>query len=178
MKRDHKTVGKVRAELEDVGSVPHVETRTDSKGRKQPSRKAKAEQKQIDAVIAKSPRSWDVETPKDDTEASAEQRKAQYAVTETGDDLPPISKDFDTPEDCWQRSLSTLAGDAIAMRALWSKQFGDWEKFKVTADLVTLAEQAAEAWTELASTMQQTRTGAKAAKSALVEMTQAKRLAS
>jgi hypothetical protein len=48
---------------------------------------ARAEQKQIDGVIAGLPRSWDVETPteadtKDDTEASAEARKAQYAETE------------------------------------------------------------------------------------------------
>jgi hypothetical protein len=40
VERDHKTVGKVRAVMEDVGRIPHVATRTDSKGRKQPARKA------------------------------------------------------------------------------------------------------------------------------------------
>ena len=39
VKRDHKTVGAVRAQMEDVGRVPHVETRTDTKGRKQPIKK-------------------------------------------------------------------------------------------------------------------------------------------
>jgi hypothetical protein len=37
--RDHKTVAAHRAKLEDVGSIPHVETRTDTKGRQQPARK-------------------------------------------------------------------------------------------------------------------------------------------
>jgi hypothetical protein len=39
VKRDHKTVAGVRAEMEDVGRIPHVKTRTDTKGRKQPSRR-------------------------------------------------------------------------------------------------------------------------------------------
>jgi hypothetical protein len=45
VKRDHKTVAAVRAKLEDVGSIPHVEKRTDTKGRKQPSRKKPKEPK-------------------------------------------------------------------------------------------------------------------------------------
>jgi hypothetical protein len=36
---DHKTIASARAKGEDVGRIPHVETHTDSKGRKQPSRK-------------------------------------------------------------------------------------------------------------------------------------------
>lgn len=39
VKRDHKTVGSVRTQMEDAGRVPHVEVRTDSKGRKQPVKK-------------------------------------------------------------------------------------------------------------------------------------------
>jgi ParB-like chromosome segregation protein Spo0J len=37
---DHKTIGAVRRKAEDVGSIPHAEIRTDSKGRKQPAKKA------------------------------------------------------------------------------------------------------------------------------------------
>jgi hypothetical protein len=44
-KVDHKTVGKARAELEGRGEIPHVEARTDSKGRKQPSTKPKTSAK-------------------------------------------------------------------------------------------------------------------------------------
>ena len=39
VKVDHKTVASVRAEKEGRGEIPHVETRTDTKGRKQPARK-------------------------------------------------------------------------------------------------------------------------------------------
>jgi len=38
-KVDHKTAGAVRADLEQRGEIPHVETRTDSAGRTQPAKK-------------------------------------------------------------------------------------------------------------------------------------------
>jgi hypothetical protein len=38
---DHKTVAAVRAKMVDVGRIPHVPTRTDTKGRKQPATKKK-----------------------------------------------------------------------------------------------------------------------------------------
>jgi ParB-like chromosome segregation protein Spo0J len=38
---DHKTIGAARAKGEDVGRIPHVALRTDSKGRKQAAKKAK-----------------------------------------------------------------------------------------------------------------------------------------
>jgi ParB-like nuclease domain len=40
-KADHKTVGAVRADLEGRGEIPHVEARTDTKGREQPARRLK-----------------------------------------------------------------------------------------------------------------------------------------
>jgi ParB-like chromosome segregation protein Spo0J len=42
VKVDHKTVAAVRRQEEDVGSIPHVEKRVDTKGRKQPASKPKA----------------------------------------------------------------------------------------------------------------------------------------
>jgi hypothetical protein len=38
---DHKTIASARAKGEDVGSIPHVVTRTDTKGRKQPACKSR-----------------------------------------------------------------------------------------------------------------------------------------
>jgi hypothetical protein len=38
-KADHKTVGSIRSELEGRGEIPHVEVRTDTKGRQQPATK-------------------------------------------------------------------------------------------------------------------------------------------
>jgi hypothetical protein len=40
-KVDHKTVAPIRADLERRGEIPHVEARTDTKGRQQPVRKPK-----------------------------------------------------------------------------------------------------------------------------------------
>ena len=40
---DHKTIARARTKGEDVGRIPHVATRTDSKGRQQPAKKATAE---------------------------------------------------------------------------------------------------------------------------------------
>jgi ParB-like chromosome segregation protein Spo0J len=45
VKADHKTVARARAEAEDLGKLPHVETRTDTKGRKQPAKKRKAKER-------------------------------------------------------------------------------------------------------------------------------------
>ncbi len=59
--------------------------------------------------------------------------------------------DCSTAEEFWQRSLGNLAGDAISIRAFWTRQFGEWEKFETPSSLVTLAKQAAEVWTKLAA---------------------------
>jgi hypothetical protein len=56
----------------------------------------------------------------------------------------------DTPEECWQRSVAHFAGDAISMRAFWTREFGAWEKFNAPSDVLTLIEQAATAWATLA----------------------------
>jgi hypothetical protein len=50
----------------------------------------------------------------------------------------------------WQWSLENLAGDALSMRAYWTKLFGDWEKFAVPGTTATLAKLAAEEWAKLA----------------------------
>jgi hypothetical protein len=41
VKADHKTVGSVRTEMEGRGEIPHVSTRTDTKGREQPASKTR-----------------------------------------------------------------------------------------------------------------------------------------
>jgi hypothetical protein len=52
-KRDHKTVSKKRAKMKSRGEIPHVEKRTDTKGRKQPSAKPKKSPKQTSPVKIK-----------------------------------------------------------------------------------------------------------------------------
>jgi len=46
-KVDHKTVGKTRKTLQSRGEIPHVEKRTDTKGREQPSTKPKKTPKSV-----------------------------------------------------------------------------------------------------------------------------------
>ena len=49
---DHKTVESVRQELEGRGEFPHVETRTDTKGRKQPAKRRRRSRRQEPAQDA------------------------------------------------------------------------------------------------------------------------------
>jgi hypothetical protein len=83
--------------------------------------------------------------------ARRKREKNQSPVDVNGGPIEEPCPDCDTPEDFWRRGLSNMAGDAIAMRSYWSRQYGGWQSYKVTSELVTLARQAADAWTELAN---------------------------
>jgi hypothetical protein len=66
----------------------------------------------------------------------------------------PVQEDCDdctSDEERWQRSLSSMAGDAVSLSSYWTRQFGNWNKFVVPQDLATLATQASEAWKQIAS---------------------------
>jgi hypothetical protein len=56
IKADHKTVARVRREAEGRGDIPHVKTRIDSKGRKQPATKAERKAISRDTGIDKKAR--------------------------------------------------------------------------------------------------------------------------
>jgi len=91
-------------------------------------------------------------TGKDGKNPATKPKKAK-ATSMSADD--PIQEPYDpdciTDQQRWEWSLGHFAGDAVAMRAFWTRQFGDWEKFKVPSPLVKLVEQAAKAWAEFAS---------------------------
>jgi hypothetical protein len=92
---DHKTIAAARTKGEDVGSVPHVETRTDSRGRKQPATKTKTTKpKPVDHRVTESP------------ETSLEQRRAENAEL-----------DLSAEERAAQASASALAEFSVACRA-------------------------------------------------------------
>jgi hypothetical protein len=59
-----------------------------------------------------------------------------------------------TDEERWQYSLGFHAGQIVALRAYWQREFGDWQKFEVPSSLVTLAKQAAKEWSELVDELQ------------------------
>ena len=119
----HETVAAVRSDLEDGGEIRHHDERIGSDGIKQPAKKTKAANK-----------------------TSKHKGKAHRS-----DPIQETCADCNTQEEHWERSLSNLPGDAISMRSYWSREFGKWEKFKVSSSLVTLAKQAAAAWTKLAA---------------------------
>jgi hypothetical protein len=86
---DHKTIGKARAKGEDVGSIPHVEKRTDSRGRKQPAQKVPAEKKPAEGASA------------DETsQVSADKRKAENEAAEAAGSKRALSK-FVRACDVW-----------------------------------------------------------------------------
>jgi hypothetical protein len=95
VKANDKTVAAVRHELEGRSEIPNVETRTDTKGRKQPARKKKI----LTYLLMRRRRAGHgigAETEplvtksaviEDNAEVSAEKRKAEYAAAP--DALPP-----------------------------------------------------------------------------------------
>jgi hypothetical protein len=69
----------------------------------------------------------------------------------SSDPIQENCSECEVPAEFWERSLENLAGDAISMRAHWTREFGKWESFEAPSSLVTLAKQAAQTWTELAA---------------------------
>ena len=80
VKRDHKTVAAIRAEMEDVGRIPHVKTRSDTRGRKQPSRRPRKPEP-TEATPTSSPTQEAVKPAavNRSAEVSADQRRNEFA---------------------------------------------------------------------------------------------------
>jgi len=59
-------------------------------------------------------------------------------------------EDCNSPQEFWERSAANMAGEAISLRAYWTRQFGKWEKCEKPSHLATLARQAADEWNAIA----------------------------
>jgi hypothetical protein len=75
------------------------------------------------------------------------------------DDVEPADTGCDGPEDFWRRLIMNAAGEAIAAAdpVSWEHRpdlYADWREHAVTSEMVTLAKQAAEAWTKLAELLE------------------------
>jgi ParB-like chromosome segregation protein Spo0J len=103
---DHKTVISVQKELEERGESPHVEKRTDSKGRKQPASKTKGTSGRRKASGSKSA----------DAKPRARTRAERQAkATKTGETTLSITfreKDAELPA-----RIQRIAGDDLATNA-------------------------------------------------------------
>jgi ParB-like nuclease domain len=117
-KVDHKTVGAARAELEGRGEIPHVETTTDTKGRKQPGKKKKKRK-----VVVNDPELL---------KALHEGRVGDACLVQMAED---------SPQDRWRAGFMFRADTAIADAA-----FGDWSAHQADQEMVSRARQAAAAW--------------------------------
>jgi hypothetical protein len=80
-KTDHKTVGKVRTEMEGRGEIPHVATRTDTKGRMQLAKKPGGRNR---TVTAKPPANRHAADVADRAEARSEQNRRRNAAISAG----------------------------------------------------------------------------------------------
>jgi hypothetical protein len=84
-------------------------------------------------------------------EISEEQRRAEYAALD--DPIEEESAPGLTAKERWQNSIGNMAGEAISLQAYWTREFGEWEKLGAR-HLITLALQAAEAWSEIADRLE------------------------
>lgn len=68
------------------------------------------------------------------------------------DVTPQSDADEDTSEEQWHRSVENLAGESVALQAMWTRIFGkDWKTYSVPSELAALAREAADAWKQIAS---------------------------
>lgn len=84
--------------------------------------------------------------PKSTVHRVMQGRVVPFSPNGTGDHDPETGEvreddGCDGDEDFWRRSLGNMAGDAVSLKDQWTRQFGNWERFEVTSDLVTLARQ-------------------------------------
>jgi len=99
-KTDHKTVASVRAEKEARGEIPHVSTRTDSKGRKQPAKRSKRKTSTPPHVLEK-------------RAAAAERIRALMGKTRDG---AALHRDLSSKaERSWLTDGTPVRGDVAAL---------------------------------------------------------------
>ena len=133
---DHKTVGAVRAEQEARGEIPHVETRTDSKGRKQPARKTTTKPPPVSKEVLQQ-------------RAAAAERIRALMDGKTRDDIGPTSNDEITRKNARSEVEETKAvrkpegedeGSELGnlLRAWDRASQGTREKFKARVGLVAV----------------------------------------
>jgi hypothetical protein len=129
---DHKTVSAVRRQQEDVGSIPHVATVVDTKGRRQPTSKPKKEAKPTDGapVFFGGPRKVRV------VKASAEPTE------------PPADDDDD--ETMSPKEIAHNAKIAFLLRANEAKNFAFFPSDqKADREIIKEAELTRNAWESL-----------------------------
>jgi hypothetical protein len=141
-----KTVASVRRELEARSEIPNVDRRTDTRGRKQRAKKAKAASAPMPVAPPIVPEIAAAPVISDELREIA----ANDAEILQDDDVYDQKLSL---EERWNNSIGHFASNAIAMRHLWKKLFGDWQQFKLQPEYLTLIKEAAKEWAELAASL-------------------------
>jgi hypothetical protein len=139
VKASHVTVGAVRAKMERRGQIDHVETHTDTKGRKQQAHWRTSAKRKISArktaTATTGPVGNAVDPARSNEQREAEARAAEVAL-DRGDD----------PQTVWRRRLLYRAQEAQANAA-----FDDWSEFEIDQQLLEAARRAADSWRDVAA---------------------------
>jgi hypothetical protein len=114
VKADDKTVGTVRRELEGRAEIPHVETRTDTKGRKQPSskpeRKPTADPVKLNGHAIKADDLIPAAQEQTPEELSAELAKTKAAIADMSAELAHVDDPDSTYDTAWQEASQEIEG--------------------------------------------------------------------
>jgi hypothetical protein len=119
---DHKTIARARAKGEDVGRIPHVETRTDTKGREQPAAKPAHVTAAVERVIASSEANRRRQTPAgndSDPQETAARRKAEALTPSSAmNGSPPISDPV--------KEINAFHREAVGFLSSFTGRFDKW----------------------------------------------------
>jgi hypothetical protein len=163
-KVDDKTVAKVRKGMESRSEIPHVEKRTDTKGRKQPAKKASKPTKTESPADARTrqqrERDAELERLRAQDLAAVQERIQQQAklkpdddedVPQPGHSIPPLTRmrDFvhrakESAEMARADDLSGLTAANFATAGLAVALDGDGVK----AEMIAAAQDAVTAWSD------------------------------
>jgi hypothetical protein len=131
----HETVASVRTEQEARGGIRHVEKRTDTKGRKQPTKKTrKPGYAQRDAE------------PSDDPKASAERMKAAHAAAEAERDERETARLFAINEN----PLAGNPKDRFTLKCAIACDAAHYDG-PIDDEVIEAAAKVRNAWSDLAS---------------------------
>jgi hypothetical protein len=110
---DHKKVGAVRHQLEDVGQIPHVEKRIDTKGRQQPARRKTTTPKKLRGAAVEAP-----PEKVQDGEPTLFDELAPEASPAEKRDAAPLTPSTEAPQppDLTREHLVQILGGARALR--------------------------------------------------------------
>src|SRR5262249_44355330 len=63
--------------------------------------------------------------------------------------------EYNGQADVWERHVLEVGGATMALHASWTREFGAWETFPVTDEMISIADGAAQSWAAIANNFRQ-----------------------